>query len=150
NTFCYLNLEKLIAQSPPGKTLWIDMEQSGYVDRTLAVYTRARRAGANVGVCIQAYLRRTETDLRALLPLGGAIRLVKGAYNEPADIAFPKKHDVDENYYRLAQTLLGQDARSQSLRAAIATHDRDLIRRICSFAAANNFPKSELEFQMLF
>ena len=61
NNLCYANLEKLIAQSPPEKTVWIDMEQSAYVDRTLAMYTRARRAKANVGVCIQAYLRRTET-----------------------------------------------------------------------------------------
>ena len=126
------------------------MEQSGYVDRTLAIYTRARRKGANVGVCIQSYLRRTEDDLRSLLPLGGAIRLVKGAYNEPADVAFPKKSEVDENYYRLAQTLLGQDARFEGIRAAIATHDRALIQRIIGFATANQFPKNELEFQMLY
>jgi proline dehydrogenase len=150
NSFCFTNLEKLIAQSPPGKTVWIDMERSGYVDRTLAIYTRARRKGANVGVCIQSYLHRTEDDLRSLLPLGGAIRLVKGAYNEPADVAFPRKSEVDENYYRLAQTLLGQDARHEGIRAAIATHDRALIQRIIGFATANQFPKSELEFQMLY
>ena len=150
NSFCYANLEKIIASSPAGKTVWIDMEQSGYVDRTLAIYTRARRAKANVGVCVQAYLRRTESDLRMLLPLGGAIRLVKGAYNEPADVAFPKKRDVDENYFELAKTLLGLDARAEGLRAAIATHDRELIQRVIGFAAANQFPKDELEFQMLY
>ncbi len=150
NNFCYANLEKLIAHSPAGKTVWIDMEQSVYVDRTLAIYTRARRAKANVGVCIQAYLRRTEADLRSLLPLGGAIRLVKGAYNEPAEVAFPKKSEVDENYFQLAKTLLGLDARAEGLRAAIATHDRALIARIIGFATANQFPKNELEFQMLY
>jgi proline dehydrogenase len=150
NNFCYANLEKLIAQSPPDKTVWIDMEQSPYVDRTLAIYTRARRAKANVGVCIQAYLRRTESDLRNLLPQGGAIRLVKGAYNEPAEVAFPKKNEVDENYFELAKTLLGQDARFENIRAAIATHDRTLIQRITAFADANQFPKEKLEFQMLY
>jgi proline dehydrogenase len=150
NNFCYANLEKLIAQSPPDKTVWIDMEQSAYVDRTLAIYTRARCAKANVGVCIQAYLRRTESDLRSLLPQGGAIRLVKGAYNEPAEVAFPKKNEVDENYFELAKTLLGQDARFENIRAAIATHDRTLIQRITAFADANQFPKEKLEFQMLY
>jgi proline dehydrogenase len=150
NAFCYANLEKLIAQSPPDKTVWIDMEQSPYVDRTLAIFTRARRAKANVGVCIQAYLRRTESDLRSLLPLGGAIRLVKGAYNETAEVAFPKKRDVDENYFHLAKTLLGQDARFENIRAAIATHDRTLTQRITAFATANQFPKEKLEFQMLY
>jgi len=150
NSLCYANLETLIAQSPPGKTVWIDMEQSAYVDRTLAMYTRARRAKANVGVCIQAYLRRTESDLRSLLPLGGAIRLVKGAYNEPAEVAFPKKSKVDENYFQLAKMLLGQDARFEGIRAAIATHDRTLIQRITNFTNANQFPKEKLEFQMLY
>ncbi len=150
NNLCYANLEKLIAQSPPEKTVWIDMEQSAYVDRTLAMYTRARRAKANVGVCIQAYLRRTANDLRSLLPQGGAIRLVKGAYNEPAEVAFPKKTEVDENYFELSKTLLGQDARHEGLRAAIATHDRALIQRITNFANANQFPKEKLEFQMLY
>ena len=150
NAFCYANLEKLIAHAQPEKTVWIDMEQSPYVDRTLAIYTRARRAKANVGVCIQAYLRRTESDVRSLLPLEGAIRLVKGAYNEPAEVAFSKKSEVDENYFQLAKTLLGQDARFEGIRAAIATHDRTLIQRITAFANANQFPKEKLEFQMLY
>ena len=122
--FCFANVSRLIERvRPQGKTLWIDMEQSSYVDATLGIYSRARTAEANVGVCVQAYLRRTEEDLRKLLPLGGAIRLVKGAYNEPAEVAFPHKRDVDENYFRLAQSLLGEEARRAGLRAAIATHD---------------------------
>jgi proline dehydrogenase len=150
NVFCFNNLEKLIAQSPQGKTVWIDMEQSAYVDRTLAIYTRARRAGANVGVCVQSYLQRTESDLKNLLPLGGALRLVKGAYNEPDDIAFARKRDVDENYFRLAQMLLSPEARQAGIRAAIATHDRALIQRIIEFAQSRGLAKSELEFQMLY
>jgi len=150
NVFCLHNLEKLIAQSPQGKTVWIDMEQSAYVDRTLAIYTRARQAGANVGVCVQSYLQRTESDLRVLLPLGGAIRLVKGAYNEPADIAFADKRDVDESYFRLAQTLLSEEAQRAGMRAAIATHDRVLVQRVIDFAAARGLQKRRFEFQMLY
>ncbi|MFZ0634707.1 MAG: proline dehydrogenase family protein [Candidatus Acidiferrales bacterium] len=148
--FCFANVSRLIERSPEGKTLWIDMEQSSYVDATLGIYSRARAAKANVGVCLQAYLRRTEEDLGKLLALGGAIRLVKGAYNEPADVAFPRKRDVDENYYRLAQTMLGEEARRSGLRAAIATHDRALIQRIFDWALANGLRKSQLEFQMLY
>ena len=148
--FCFANLSRLIAISPTGKTVWIDMEQSSYVDATLEIYRRAREAGANVGVCVQSYLRRTEQDVRKLLPLGGAIRLVKGAYNEPPEVAFPHKRDVDENCFRIAQTLLGEDARRAGLRAAIATHDTRLIARIQEWAAANGLAKNQLEFQMLY
>ena len=148
--FCFANLSRLIAISPTGKTVWIDMEQSSYVDATLEIYRRAREAGANVGVCLQSYLRRTEEDVRSLLPLGGAIRLVKGAYNETPEVAFPHKRDVDENYFRIAQTLLGEDARRAGLRAAIATHDTRIIARIQDWAAANGLAKNQLEFQMLY
>ena len=85
-----------------------------------------------------------------MLPLGGAIRLVKGAYNEPPEVAFPHKRDVDENYFRIAQSLLGEDARRAGLRAAIATHDTKLIARIQQWAAANGLEKDQLEFQMLY
>jgi proline dehydrogenase len=148
--FCFANLEKLIERCPPEKTLWIDMEQSPYVDATLALYRRARKAYKNVGVCVQAYLYRTERDLESLIPLGAAVRLVKGAYNEPSEIAFPKKADVDESYYRLATMLLNPDARRAGVRAAIATHDRTLIQRITGWAAAQGIAKSQLEFQMLY
>jgi proline dehydrogenase len=148
--FCFANLLRLIAISPTGKTVWIDMEQSSYVDATLEIYRRARQAGSNIGVCLQSYLRRTEEDARKLLPLGGAIRLVKGAYNETPEVAFPHKRDVDENYFRIAQTLLGEEARRVELRAAVATHDIRLIARIQEWAAANGLAKNQLEFQMLY
>src|ERR1700729_2159747 len=76
--FCYANLAKLIENTPAEKTLWIDMEQSPYVDATLEPYRRARKSHRNVGVCLQAYLYRTEKDLDALIPLGASLRLVKG------------------------------------------------------------------------
>lgn len=148
--FCFVNLAKLIKHSPPEKTLWIDMEQSPYVDATLELYRRARKAFRNVGVCVQAYLYRTERDLESLIPMGAAVRLVKGAYNEPSEISFPKKADVDESFYRLATMLLNPDARRAGVRAAIATHDGALIQRITSWAASQGISKSQLEFQMLY
>jgi len=153
--FCFANLVKLIeasasADPAASKTLWIDMEQSPYIDVTLELYRRARAAHRNVGVCVQAYLYRTEKDVASLIAQGATVRLVKGAYNEPAEIAYPKKSDVDESYFRLAQMLLSAEARRTKVRAAMATHDRQLIVRITSWAAAQQIPKSELEFAMLY
>jgi len=153
--FCFANLEKLIdasvsAQPDASKTLWIDMEQSPYVDVTLEIYRRALQTHRNAGVCLQAYLYRTEKDVASLIPLGATVRLVKGAYNEPAEIAYPKKSDVDESYFRLAQTLLGPEARAAGVRAAMATHDRALIARIIDWCAAQQIPRAELEFAMLY
>jgi proline dehydrogenase len=148
--FCYANLARLIEGTPPDKTLWIDMEQSPYVDVTLEIYLRARKAYANVGVCIQAYLYRTQKDLDSLIAIGAAVRLVKGAYNEPAEIAYPRKNDVDASYMELAKRLLSPEARRAGVRAAIATHDRALIASLIEWAAAQGVPKNRLEFQMLY
>lgn len=148
--FCYANLAKLIEATPPEKTFWIDMEQSPYVDVTLELYLRARRVYANVGVCVQAYLYRTGKDLDSLIAIGAGVRLVKGAYNEPAEIAYPKKSDVDASYMELAKRLLSPEARKARVRAAIATHDRAIIGSLIEWAAAQGVPKNLLEFQMLY
>jgi proline dehydrogenase len=148
--FCYANLAKLIEATPQDKTLWIDMEQSPYVDATLEIYLRARKAYASVGVCVQAYLYRTQKDLDSLIAIGAAVRLVKGAYNEPAEIAYPRKNDVDASYMELAKRLLSPEARRAGVRAAIATHDRTLIASLIDWAAAQGVPKNRLEFQMLY
>lgn len=148
--FCFANLSVLMEKTPPDKILWIDMEQSPYVDLTLNIFRRARSIYANVGICLQAYLYRTEKDLDTLIPMRAAIRLVKGAYNEPAEIAFPVKKDVDENYFHLAQRLLSPESRRLGVRAAIATHDRRLIARLNAWADAQGVPKSKLEYQMLY
>jgi proline dehydrogenase len=147
---CSANLWRLLKAAAPHQTVWIDMESSSYVDTTLEIYRRARAAYPNVGVCLQAYLRRTERDLLSLLPLGPAIRLVKGAYREPPELAFPRKRDVDANFFALARRLLSEEARRNGVRAAMATHDRRLIRRIAEFAAASGIPPAETEFQMLY
>jgi proline dehydrogenase len=148
--FCFTNLEKLIERSPAEKTVWVDMEQSQYVDATLEIYGRARRKYQNTGVCVQAYLYRTEKDVEGLIAMGAAVRLVKGAYNEPASIAYSKKKDVDENFYRLAQRLLSEEARRAGVRAAMATHDEKLIRGICGWAKQEGIANPALEIQMLY
>ena len=147
---CYANLQRIVEHALKSTAVWIDMESSEYVDTTLELYRRARSAGANVGLCLQAYLYRTADDLETLLPPGGAIRLVKGAYREAPEIAFPKKNDVDENFFALAKRLLSSDARSAGVRVAIATHDRVMIRRIEEYAAANKIPRDAFEFAMLY
>ncbi len=147
---CYANLTRLIERAGEGSVVWIDMEASDYVDVTLELYRRARHAYPNVGVCLQAYLYRTAQDLAALLPLGPAIRLVKGAYKEPPSLAFPHKKGVDENFFTLTGQLLSREARQACVRAAIATHDRVLIRRIEEFAARSGLAKDSFEFQMLY
>jgi proline dehydrogenase len=153
--FCFANLVKLIERSGAAgiaaeKTLWIDMEQSAYVQATLELYGRARAAHANVGVCVQAYLHRSEKDVESLISMGATVRLVKGAYSEPPEIAFPRKQDVDENYFRLAQKLLSPEARRAGVRAVMATHDHALIERIAGWAAAQGIAKNQLEYAMLF
>jgi len=148
--FCYTNLKKIIAHADTKSVVWIDMESSPYVDVTLELYRRARHEHANVGVCLQAYLYRTAKDLEALIPQGPAIRLVKGAYNEPAHLAFPRKKDVDENYFALAGKLLSQKARQAGVRAAFGTHDLRLIRRIIELSGSLGLNKEEYKFQMLY
>lgn len=147
---CYANLKKIIEHAAARSVVWIDMEASHYVDVTLELYRRARLADPKVGVCLQAYLYRTANDLAALIPLGPAIRLVKGAYREPPERAFPRKKDVDENFFALAQQLLSDDARRAGMRVAIATHDRKLIRRVIDFAESIGLSKGSFEFQMLY
>jgi proline dehydrogenase len=157
---CFANLTRLIEHSgvtatgsisaSGDKTLWIDMEQSPYVDATLELFRRSRQEHRNTGVCLQAYLYRTEKDIESLIPMGAAVRLVKGAYSEPSEIAYSKKADVDENFFRLAQRLLGPEAQRAGGRAVMGTHDRKLIARICDWAASQGIVKGQLEFAMLY
>jgi proline dehydrogenase len=148
---CEAGLLSLIERArSAGTWVWIDMESSAYTDVTLDIYRRARARFPNVGVCVQAYLRRTEQDLRRLIPLGGGLRLVKGAYREPPDKAFPKKRDVDANYLALANRLLGAEARLAGVRAIFGTHDSALVRRIEEAARIAGLRPQEVEFQMLY
>ena len=133
-----------------GSYLWIDMEQSPYVDVTLDLYRRARELSPRIGVCLQAYLHRTPDDLESLLHLGPAIRLVKGAYKEPANVALPRKREVDERFFTLAQRLVSEEARRNGSFLGIATHDAKLLARLRSFLATNEVPRAAYEFEMLY
>jgi len=133
-----------------GNFLWIDMEGSAYTSATLEIYRGVRAQYPNVGVCLQAYLHRTEKDLADLLPLAPAIRVVKGAYNEPPDLAYPRKKDVDENYFRLARKFLDPEVRQKGTRAGFATHDLRLIQKIEQAAQELALPKESMEFQLLY
>ena len=131
-----------------GIRLWIDMEQSSYVERTLDM-RRALRGYSHAGVCLQAYLYRTADDLASMIPLGGGIRLVKGAYREGAGAAYPRKRDVDENYFTLAKQMLAA-ARVGGLRCVFGTHDQRLLGRIQEEANATAVPRDAFEFHMLY
>jgi len=129
--------------------LWIDMEGSPYTDATIQLYTRLKAEHANTGICLQAYLHRTAADVLKLLPRRPAIRLVKGAYAEPADIAFQAKRDVDANYLALCVMML-PDVKRKSLRLVLGTHDVELIARIWRFGQAQGLERSQIEVNMLY
>jgi proline dehydrogenase len=149
---CYRNFERLLdrAAQRGNSIVWIDMESSPYVNPTLDLYRRAIAKTSRVGVALQAYLHRTAKDVEDLIPLGGAIRIVKGAYLEPPDIAFAKKSDTDENYYNLCVRLLAEDARKAGMLLHIATHDTGLADRLQAYIGRHNVPKSSYEFAMLY
>lgn len=147
---CFNHLKTIIERAPKDSIVWVDMEASNYVDATLDLYRRALEVFPNVGVCLQAYLFRTKDDLATLLPLHPSVRLVKGAYNEPPEIAFPRKQDVDENYFALAKEMLIAKKENRCVRAAFGTHDVALIRRLSDFASAEKINKVDFEVQMLY
>jgi proline dehydrogenase len=143
-------LELLERAGRAGSFVWIDMESSAYVDATLEAFRRARAASPRVGVALQAYLRRTAADLESLLPLDPAVRLVKGAYREPAGTAFPRKRDVDESYLALATRFLAATRGREQAQLAIATHDPRLVAELRAFVEAQGLGWSGCEFAMLY
>ena len=148
---CRRNLQRLVDRAEAcGNFVWIDMESSPYVEPTLALFRQARERSPRVGVAIQAYLYRSAADIEALLPLGPAIRLVKGAYLEPADVAFPKKAEVDENYVKLSERLLGDEARQAGAWLHIATHDPAIVGRLGAFITERHVPQGAYEYAMLY
>lgn len=129
----------------------IDMESSDYVDPTLGIYHAMRDEGFDgVGVVIQSCLRRSLDDVRGLLQRGANIRLVKGAYNEPADRAFPDKADVDRNLVELIKLMLGPEAVARGAFCAVATHDESVIRFTKAWTLDHGVPRDRYEFQMLY
>ncbi|MGH9366523.1 MAG: proline dehydrogenase family protein, partial [Thermoanaerobaculia bacterium] len=148
---CERHLHALIERAKAQDNwIWVDMESTAYTDVTLEIYRRARERFPNTGLCVQSYLYRTAKDVESLIAQGAGVRLVKGAYREPPDKAYPKKSDVDENFYRLATMLLSPEARAKGVRAIFGTHDPVLIRRIEDFGRREKLPTEALEFQMLY
>jgi proline dehydrogenase len=132
-----------------GSRFWIDMEDSSYVDRTLDLYQRLLRAQPAAGICLQAYLRRTPADVERLRTLGPAIRLVKGAYDEPAERAFRSRAEVDAAYRDLALAML-PDAAAGRLALGLGTHDVELVEAIARAGAADGHGRDAFEVQMLY
>ena len=130
----------------------IDMEESAVVDITLDIYhaLRYHYGFDNVGVVIQSYLYRSEDDVRELIGEGASVRLCKGAYMEPAEIAYADKEKTDENFVRLTQMLLSAEARQNGTHLALATHDEKMIQAGIEYAEANNIERASFEIQMLY
>jgi len=123
----------------------LDMEDSSTTAGTLTAFKSLREDYDNVGVVVQAYLRRTEEDVRALNAIGAPLRLCKGAYKEPASVAFQEKSEVDANYVRLAELLLQEGSNP-----AFATHDHRMIEHIIDYVKRHDIPPERFEFQMLY
>jgi proline dehydrogenase len=132
-----------------GTWLWLDMEGSAYTERTVALAERLMRQHHNVGIALQSYLKRTAADVQRLLPLGPAIRLVKGAYDEPAELAYRSSTEVDANYVALAVVLASPASRGEA-RLCLGTHDVGLIEQISTVASAAGASNSSLEVHMLY
>jgi proline dehydrogenase len=143
---CVRNVERVVAQAAQfGNFIRIDMEGSNHTQATLEIFEQLFARHNNVGAVIQAYLHRSEADVRALNAMGARVRLCKGAYSEPASVAFPNKADTDANFVKLMQQLL-----SEGTYPAIATHDEHMIEATRAFAARENIPPDRFEFQMLY
>lgn len=125
--------------------LRIDMESAVYTQRTVELVKRVRAQSPAVGAVIQSYLYRSEPDIQDLLSYGCRIRLCKGAYKEPAEVAYPRKADVDANYVKLMRMLL-----TSGFYHGIATHDPHMIADTIRWAAEKKVAKDEFEFQMLY
>ncbi|MGP1673986.1 MAG: proline dehydrogenase family protein [Candidatus Limnocylindrales bacterium] len=132
-----------------GSYLWVDMEGSDYVEKTIRLYERLRAVQPRTGICLQAYLRRTAADVARLRPLDPAIRLVKGAYDEPASIAYREKRQVDASYLGLAVDFL-KSGRGRPIRLGLGTHDVALVEHIAEAVAPAGIGRDGFEVEMLF
>jgi len=147
----YENVSSLVAQAAsmqPKNFVRVDMESSAYTQRTLDVVRALHQKPGNrgcVGGVIQSYMRRSEADVTDLLSQGIRIRLCKGAYKEPAEVAFQKKSEVDASYVRLMKMLL-----KSGIYHGLATHDENMIREAQGFAIRENIARDAFEFQMLY
>lgn len=148
---CLDNMRQIVGKAKAiGSFTRIDMESAAYTQSTLNIYKHLREEFDNVGIVIQAYLYRSEADMKVLLNMGANVRLCKGAYKEPADIAFPNKKDVDANYIKLAQAYLSGNGNHDGAYLAFATHDEKIINWAKEFVGSHEIGKDRFEFQMLY
>lgn len=150
-SFCQGNVAQIVERAKRhGIFVRIDIEDSPHTERTIQVYRALRQRYDNVGMAIQSYLYRSEDDVRQMTPQGLNIRLCKGAYDEPPDIAFPDKRDVDANLMKLMEMLLTEEARKAGCYPALATHDEKIIDWCKEHVQKEGIGKEEFEFQMLY
>ena len=143
---CRNNVERLVEHAKAiGSSVEVDMESSEYVTRTLDLVSHLHTKYGSVRAVIQAYLYRSESDIEDLCRQSIPVRLCKGAYQEPSDVAFPNKPDVDRNYVRLMTRLLDAGAYP-----AIASHDEEIVQQALDYARERNIPPDRFEFQMLY
>jgi proline dehydrogenase len=143
---CRANVDRLVGEAARlGKTVEIDMESSEYTDRTLDIACAMHRAHGNIRAVVQAYLRRSGNDIERMCELRVPVRLCKGAYKEPATVAYATKREVDESYVRLMQVLL-----DRGTYPGLATHDHRIIEEAHRFARERRIPPDRYEFQMLY
>lgn len=144
--FCEEIVIKILEEAKKRNSfLRIDMEGSPYTETTLNLFYKLLEKYNNVGIVIQAYLYRSMEDVRRIIEKGGRIRLCKGAYKEPKNIAFPKKSQVDENFIKLMKVLL-----DSGIYHGIATHDENMIKATIDYAKEKNISPDAFEFQMLY
>lgn len=145
------NLERLVRKADELEVLvWVDMEDSSYVDRTLDLVHAARAISPRVGVCLQAYLHRTPDDVRCLRSPPTRIRLVKGAYREPPEQAIQRKKDVDSRFHELAVDMLRDRDYVDAATPVFGTHDDRLVERIRESARQYGVDPGQVEFHMLY
>lgn len=147
------NMRQILAEAAKYQNkVRIDMEESATVNDTFDIYRTLRDEDGfnNTGVVVQAYLYRTEKDVRQLIDEGAWIRLCKGAYAEPPELAFPIKADTDANYVKLLQMMLSEKARQNGVYIGIATHDEKMINAAIEYVQDNQISRDAFEFQMLY
>lgn len=145
------NLKRLVCRADELEgMIWLDMEDSSYVDRTLELVRSARNASERVGVCLQAYLHRTPDDLKSLMDAGVRVRLVKGAYREGPDHAIQKKKGVDQQFHDLAARILKDRDYVAAATPVFGTHDDRLIERVREAARQYGVSPGQIEFHMLY
>jgi proline dehydrogenase len=145
------NLQRIVVRAAEaGRFVRIDMESSQYVQQTLDLFEELWARHRNVGVVIQSYLRRSTGDLTQLVQLGASVRLVKGAYDEPPDVAFADKADTDASYLQLMEQLFSDEAQANGVFPAIGTHDTRLIDQAREHALRRGVARDRFEFQMLY